>query len=201
MNAVSARKFVAFFILAVGISIGVWASSDMRGSDGPGAMLFATVLVALPFGVLALIARFLPSSWFSLVLVLIAVSGAAWFSIYVYPSSRGDAQGALVFVFVPMLLCMGAGVVAVPVLLAEAMVRARARLARARLEPDAAVAAKQVSSSRWMFAVSAVLFAVVAGTIVTLIARQVLRHHEVNTAENLTSQEERLRVLEKALTD
>lgn len=195
MNAVSARKIAALLILAAGIGIGMWVSG-MFGPSRASITLLGAAPFALPFVVLALIARFMASSWFSLVLVLIAASGAAWFSTLVY----GDGHGGFVFFLVPMFFCMGAGVVAVLVLLAEGMVRSRARWVRARHEPDAAVAAKQASSARWMFAASATLFALVLGASATSIVREMLRHHEVNAAMNLRTEEERLRVLKKALT-
>ncbi len=198
MNAISARKIAAFFILAAGIGISIWVLGMFKGESAR-IMLLGAALVALPFVVLALIARFMASSWFSLVLVLIAVTGMALFSVEVYPSTRRAAQAVAMFIFMPVILCKYAGVVALLVLLTELMVRSRARWAQASHEPDPDAAAKQVSFARWVFAGSAVLFVAVAGASVTQIAHKMLRHHEVNAARNLPSQDERLRVLEKAL--
>lgn len=197
MKPSSAKKIVSFAILAAGFCIGAWAAS-LTGAGA--AMLLATVLVALPFVMLALIARFMASCWFSLALVLLAAAGAAWFSIETYPDSRNDAQGALIFVFLPILSCSGAGIVAVLVVLSEIIARARFRLASARTEADATKTARQVSVARWSIAGSALLFVVIAGVCLHKITQEVLRHHEVNAARNLRSQEDRLRTLEVALS-
>jgi len=160
-----------------------------------GVMLLTTSLVALPFVVLALITRIMASYWLSYALVLLAAAGAVWISREGYPASRGDAQGALVFVFLPIYLCMGAGVVAVLVLLSESMARARVRLALAKKQGNQPKTVRE----RWIMAVSAALFVLAAGACALAITRWAVRHHEVNAALNLTSQEARQETLERAL--